>query len=177
LAVGQLAGRQGLVNSVLKAGREVEEYFVDLYSFASPVPLSIVRLTADMIFQTRIEVISDFMETFDRHDKREALAHFIGVETLVINGVQDMLTPPEHSEEIVRLIPGAEHVLVNDAGHIIMLEHGDVVSEQLLSLIGRAERAAAIHLDPRDKPRVRRTITDLAKRRRLKALTGRRSAS
>ena len=172
-AVGQLAGRQGLVNSVLKAGREVEEYFVDIYSFASPVPLSIVRLTADMIFKTRIEVISDFMETFDKHDKREALAQFIGVETLVINGMQDMMTPPEHSEEIVQLIPGAEHVLVKDAGHIIMLEHGDVVSEQLLALIGRAERAAAIHLDPRGKPRVRRTITDLAKKRRLKTLAGR----
>jgi len=176
-AVGQLAGRQGLVNSVLKAGREVEEYFVDIYSFASPVPLSIVRLTADMIFKTRIEVISDFMETFDKHDKREALEHFIGVETLVINGVKDLLTPPEHSQEIVRLIPGAEHVLVDDAGHIIMLEHGDVVSEQLLALIGRAERAAAAHLDLSDKPRVRRTITDLAKRRRLKALQGRRSVS
>ena len=172
-AVGQLAGRQGLVNSVLKVGREVEEYFVDIYSFASPVPLSIVRLTADMIFKTRIEVISDFMETFDKHDKREALAQFIGVETLVINGMQDMMTPPEHSEEIVQLIPGAEHVLVKDAGHIIMLEHGDVVSEQLLALIGRAERAAAIHLDPRGKPRVRRTITDLAKKRRLKTLAGR----
>jgi pimeloyl-ACP methyl ester carboxylesterase len=170
IAVGQLAGRQGLVNSVLKAGREVEEYFVDLYSFASPVPLSIVQLTADMIFKTRIEVISDFMETFDKHDKREALERFIGVETLVLNGVQDMLTPPEHSEEIVNLIPGAEHVLVNDAGHIIMLEHGDVVSEQLLALVGRAERAAATHFDQRDKPRVRRTITDLAKRRRVKAL-------
>lgn len=178
VAVGQLAGRQGLVNSVLKAGREVEEYFVDLYSFASPVPLSIVRLTADMIFQTRIEVISDFMETFDKHDKRAALEQFIGVETLVLNGVQDMLTPPEHSEEIIKLIPGAEHVLVNDAGHIIMLEHGDVVSEQLLALTLRAERAAAIHLDQREKPRVRRTITDLAKRRRIKALQGiRRSAS
>jgi pimeloyl-ACP methyl ester carboxylesterase len=176
-AVGQLAGRQGLVNSVLKAGREVEEYFVDIYSFASPVPLSIVRLTADMIFNTRIEVISDFMETFDKHDKREALEHFVGVETLVINGVKDLLTPPEHSEEIVRLIPGAEHVLVDDAGHIIMLEHGDVVSEQLLALIGRAERAAAAHLDLRDKPRVRLRITDLAKRRRLKALHGRRSVS
>ena len=177
VAVGQLAGRQGLVNSVLKAGREVEEYFVDIYSFASPVPLSIVRLTADMIFKTRIEVISAFLETFDKHDKREALEHFIGVETLVINGVKDLLTPPEHSEEIVRLIPGAEHVLVDDAGHIIMLEHGDVVSEQLLALIGRAERAAAVHLDLRDKPRVRRTITDLAKRRRLKALRGSRSVS
>jgi pimeloyl-ACP methyl ester carboxylesterase len=174
-AVGQLAGRQGLVNSVLKAGREVEEYFVDLYSFASPVPLSIVRLTADMIFRTRMEVISDFMETFDKHDKREALEQFIGVETLVLNGVQDLLTPPQHSEEIVKLIPGAEHVLVNDAGHIIMLEHADVVSEQLLALIVRAQRAAAAHIDQRQKPRVRRTITDLAKRRRVEtALQGRR---
>ena len=176
-AVGRLAGRQGLVNSVLKAGREVEEYFVDLYSFASPVPLSIVQLTADMIFKTRIEVISDFMETFETHDKREALEQFVGVETLVLNGIQDMLTPPEHSEEIVKLIPGAEHILVKDAGHIIMLEHGDVVSEQLLALIGRAESAAAAHLDQRDKPRIRRTITDLAKRRRVKALQGRRDAS
>jgi pimeloyl-ACP methyl ester carboxylesterase len=173
-AVGQLAGRQGLVNSVLKAGREVEEYFVDLYSFASPVPLSIVRLTADMIFRTRMEVISDFMETFDKHDKREALEQFIGVETLVLNGVQDLLTPPQHSEEIVKLIPGAEHVLVNDAGHIIMLEHADVVSEQLLALIVRAQRAAAAHIDQRRKPRVRRTITDLTNRRRVeKALHGR----
>lgn len=172
-AVGQLAGRQNLVNSVLKAGREVEEYFVDLYSFASPVPLSIVQLTADMIFKTRIEVISAFMETFEKHDKREALAQFVGVETLVLNGVQDMLTPPEHSQEILKVIPGAEHVLVNQAGHIIMLEHAEVVSDQLLALIGRAERDAGATLDQGAKPRVRRTITDLAKRRRLKALQGR----
>lgn len=177
IAVGQLSGRQGLVNSVLKAGREVEEYFVDLYSFASPVPLSIVRLTSEMIFATRIEVMSHFMETFEQHDKREALEHFIGVETLVINGVQDLLTPPEHSEEIVKLIPGAEHVLVNDAGHVIMLEHGEVVSDQLLALVQRAERAAAAHQDRRMKPRVRRTITDLAKRRRVRALEVRRPSA
>jgi pimeloyl-ACP methyl ester carboxylesterase len=173
-AVGQLAGRQGLVNAALRAGRDVEEFLVDRYSFASPVPLSIVRLTADMIFGTRIEVISEYMETFDKHDKREALEHFIGVETVVINGVQDLLTPPQHSEEIVRLIPGAEHVLVNDAGHIIMLEHGDVVSEQLLAMIARAQRAAAAHIDPRDKPRVRRLVTDLAKRRRVERAKARR---
>lgn len=171
VAVGQLAGRQGLVNSALRAGHDVEEFLVDRYSFASPVPLSIVRLTADMIFGTRIEVISEFMETFDRHDKREALKAFIGVETLVLNGVDDLLTPPQHSEEIVRLIPGAEHVLINDAGHIVMLEHGDVVNEQLLSLIERAERASVAHIDQREKPRVRRLITDLAKQRRVEKAT------
>ena len=126
---------------MLKAGRDVEEFFVDRYSFASPVPLSIVRLTADMIFGTRMEVIPQFMVTFDSHDKREALEQFNGVETLVLDGMQDLLTPPAHSEEIVRLIPGAEHVLVNDAGHIIMLEHPDTVSQQLLALVERGLRA------------------------------------
>ena len=105
------------------------------------MPLSIVRLTADMIFGTRMEVMAQFMVTFDSHDKREALEQFNGVETLVLNGKQDLLTPPAHSEEIVRLIPGAEHVIVNDAGHIIMLEHPDTVNQQLLSLVERGLRA------------------------------------
>ena len=170
LAVGQLASRQTLVNSVLRAGKDVEEFFVNRYSFASPVPLSIVRLTADMIFGTRMEVISHFMVTFDSHDKREALEQFIGVETLVLNGMQDLLTPPEHSEEIVRLIPGAEHVLVNDAGHIIMLEHPDTVSEQLLALIERGLRARSNGQVRSGPPRVRRTVTDLTKQRRVAGL-------
>jgi len=134
------------------------------------VPVSIGRLTADMIFGTRMEVISHFMVTFDSHDKREALEQFIGVETLVLNGMQDLLTPPEHSEEIVRLIPGAEHVLVNDAGHIIMLEHPDTVSEQLLALIERGLRARSNGQVRAGQPRVRRTVTDLTKQRRVAGL-------
>ena len=57
--------------------------------------------TADMIVGTRIEVIADFLPTFDSHDEREALAAFVGIEVLVLGGTQDLLTPPEHSEEIV----------------------------------------------------------------------------
>ena len=103
---------------MLRAGKDVEEFFVDRYSFASPVPLSIVRLTADMIFGTRIEVIAHFILDLRQPRQARGAGQFIGVETLVLNGMQDLLTPPEHSEEIVRLVPGAEHVLVNDAGHM-----------------------------------------------------------
>ena len=55
--------------------------------------------------------------------------------------MQDLLTPPEHSEEIVRLVPGAEHVVVNDAGHIIMLEHPEVITGCSSSLVERGLRA------------------------------------
>ncbi len=163
--LSQLAGRQELVDSALRTGQEVEEFFVQRYSFASPVPLGIVRLTADMIFGTRMEVISAYLSTLGRHDKVEALAHFVGVETLVLNGAKDLLTAPKHSAEIVRHLPGAEHVLVNEAGHILMLEHPETVNEQLLSLVQRARRGERRRGQGGTTP-VPRTVTNLQKRRR-----------
>ncbi|WP_226345682.1 alpha/beta fold hydrolase [Agilicoccus flavus] len=140
-ATGLLAPRQRAVDATVRLARDVVDYLVDWGSFASPVPLSVAHLTAEMIFGTRMEVISAFFGRFDAHDKREALEAFDGIETLVLSGVQDRLTPPSHSEEIVRLVPGAEQVLVSDAGHVIMLEHPAVVSEHLLDLVARARRA------------------------------------
>ncbi|WP_040160060.1 alpha/beta fold hydrolase [Mobilicoccus massiliensis] len=156
-----LAPRQNLVDRGLRQARDVVDFFVDFGSFGSPVPLSIAQLTTDMIFGTRMEVISAFFPLFDQHDKREALAAFDGVETLVISGTADRLTPPEHSEEIVRLIPGAEHVLVEDAGHVIMLEHPEILDEYLLELVARSCRAG----DGRRPVRVRRQVKDVAGRR------------
>jgi pimeloyl-ACP methyl ester carboxylesterase len=163
----RLSSRPGLVRSALRAGRDIEEFLVERWSFASPVPPAAVRLTSDMIFGTPLDVMADFLTTFDRHDKRDALVHFHGVEVLVLNGVRDVLTPPDHSEEIVRLVPGAEHVVIEEAGHIIMLEHPEVLNEQFSALIERGMRAAADGVPVARKPRVRRTVTDLAKRRRV----------
>jgi pimeloyl-ACP methyl ester carboxylesterase len=154
-------------------GRDVEDLIVDHYSFASPVSQTTIRYTADMIMGTPLSVMADFLPSIDVHDKRAALEQFHGVEVLVLNGMQDLLTPPDHSEAIVRLVPGAEHVVVEDAGHIIMLEHPEVVNEQLLELVERGMRAVGDQVVER-KPRVRRTVTDLTKQRRVGA-TRRRS--
>jgi pimeloyl-ACP methyl ester carboxylesterase len=162
-----LGTRQKLVNTARRLGRDVEDLIVEHYSFASPVPVQTVRYTGDMIMGTPLSVMAEFLPSINVHDKRAALSHFHGVETLVLNGMQDLLTPPDHSEAIVRLVPGAEHVIVEDAGHIIMLEHAEVVNEQLLELVERGMRAAAEELAVDSKPRIRRTVTDLAKRRRV----------
>jgi pimeloyl-ACP methyl ester carboxylesterase len=165
--LARLGARQQLVNTARRLGRDVEDLVVDHYSFASPVSQVTIRYTADMIMGTPLQVMADFLPSIDVHDKRQALAQFHGIETLVINGMQDLLTPPDHSEAIVRLVPGAEHLVVEEAGHIIMLEHPEVVNEQLLALIERGMRAAADGVRVERKPRVRRTVTDLAKRRRV----------
>ena len=164
----QLSKRPALLGSLLKANRDVEEFLVERYSFASPVPRSVVRLTAKMLLGTDLAVMSDFVPTFDTYDKIAALAHFAHVETLVFNGVADILTPPAHSELIVKGIPGSEHVLIRDAGHVIMLEHPDLLNDHLLGLFERAEAGRAKHLDPGDKPHVTLVVTPVGKARRVR---------
>ena len=171
-AASTLSSRQGLVDGGVKVGRDIIDFFVDWGSFGSPVPLSIAQLTTDMIVGTRMDTISAFMPRFSTHDKREALAAYRRVETLVLNGEMDRLTPPSHSDEIIRLVPGAEHVVVAQAGHIIMLEHPDLVNEQLVSLIERARRNADPALDPLDvliAPRVTTGAAEVAALREVAA--------
>lgn len=93
-----------------------------------------------MIAATRIEVIGDFLPAFNQHDKHESLETMSGIETLVLVGDDDLMIPVEHSAEIVRRLPHAEHVVVRDAGHNVMLEHPEVVTPHLIALIDRARR-------------------------------------
>lgn len=164
---GLFESRPELLRGLLKANRELEDFLVDRYSFSSPVPRSVIALTAKMLLGTDLGVMSSFTPAFENYNQVAALAHFDGVETLVFNGEHDVLTPPQHSEAIVRAIPGAEHVIIRDAGHVIMLEHPDLLNEQLAALFERAVRAIDRDVDVEQKPRVRQIVTDLGKRRRM----------
>lgn len=167
---------QEFVDSLLRGGRELREFFVARGSFGSPVSLAVVRLTADMIFGTPLSVMSAFTTTLEAHDKREALATMVDQEVLVFNGDHDTLTSAIHSQEIVQAIPGAEHVFVKDAGHIIMLEYPDLLAGELLDLIARAERSRGQQSRAvTGRGGARHTVTDLTKRRRdLRARPGQR---
>ena len=136
-----LARTPRLVDRTRRLASDFEQAVVKRYSYASPVSASLVRFSAAMISATPIEVVAEYLPTFDLHDKREALDAFNGIEALVLSGQEDLLTPPEHSTEIVRHLPGAEHVLVADAGHLVMLERPDEVNLHLDTLLVRAARA------------------------------------
>lgn len=166
--LGPLSERPELVLRMRRAGREIEDFLVEQNSFASPVPRSVVRYTADMLLGTPLDVINDYLQTFDGFDKRPALSEFLHTVVLVFNGRQDILTPPAHSELIVEGIPGAEHVVVNDAGHLIMLEHPELLNAHLIQLVDQSARARAEKIDVAQQPHVRRVVTDVAKERRMR---------
>jgi pimeloyl-ACP methyl ester carboxylesterase len=164
---GVFEHRPELLKGILSANSDLAEFLVERYSFASPVPRSVLKLAAKMLLSTNLTVMSSFTPAFDSYDQTAGLVAYDGCETLVFNGEQDILTPPEHSEAIVRALPGAQHVIVRDAGHIIMLEHPDLLNQQLDAMIERAARRYDEHIAAEDVPRVRRVVTDVDKKRRI----------
>jgi pimeloyl-ACP methyl ester carboxylesterase len=167
VAARVIARSPGLAAQGRRVSSDLETILVRRYSFASDVGPALVRFSTAMIAATRVEVISDFLPTFAGHDKREALAAMQDVETLVLVGDQDLLIPAAHSEEIARLLPAADHVLVRHGGHLVLLEHPGIVAEHVLHLADRA--AEAVRRDGAGTTRRswgRRTVTPVGARRR-----------
>jgi pimeloyl-ACP methyl ester carboxylesterase len=164
----------GIVERGRRIGSDFEALLVRRYSYASPVPASLVRFTADMIATTRLDVISEFMPTFSTHDKLAALDTLENREVLVMVGDGDLLTPIAHSEEIVHRLPGAEHVVVKDAGHLLMLEHPRIVTMHVIDLVQRSlETQGASWREQRRASATRRTVTPVRRRGRRRDPSGR----
>ncbi|MEU4088409.1 alpha/beta fold hydrolase [Streptomyces aureus] len=135
-ALGQQAA---LVERGRRATADLFAGVIKRYSFASrDVDPAVVRFAERMIEGTPIDVVAEFYPAFTEHDKTAALARFAELPVLVLAGVKDLVTPSEHSEAIADLLPDAELVLVPDAGHLVMLEHPEVVTDRLADLLVRA---------------------------------------
>ncbi|MEU3545932.1 alpha/beta hydrolase [Streptomyces longwoodensis] len=134
-ALGQQAE---LVERGRRATADLFAGVVKRYSFASrDVDPAVARFAERMIEGTPIDVVAEFYPAFTDHDKTEALARFTDLPVLVLAGIGDLVTPSEHSEAIADLLPEAELVLVPDAGHLVMLEHPEVVTDRLADLLTR----------------------------------------
>ncbi|MEI7780012.1 MAG: alpha/beta hydrolase [Actinomycetes bacterium] len=110
------------------------------YSFGSNVPDEVTEFVARMIMSTPLDVIAELLPALDLHDTEAALATLHKVETLVMVGESDRLTPPSHSELIVRSVPGAEFDVIPDTGHLIMLERYVEVDRRITDLAARVRR-------------------------------------
>jgi 3-oxoadipate enol-lactonase len=57
--------------------------------------------------------------------------------TLVLHGELDALVPPENGRRLAERIPGAEHVTVPDANHLLMTDQPEQVQKVLLDWLDR----------------------------------------
>ena len=99
---------------------------------------SLVQFVERMTAATPVDVIAEFYDTFTTHDKLAALEVLRDVETLVLVGSKDLITPLDHSEAMADAVPSATFVVVEGAGHMVQLERAALVTLQLRRLVARA---------------------------------------
>ncbi len=143
-ALTALNRRPAVVHRGRRLGADMEFVLTKRLSFATNVPPSLVRFVSAMHERTPLDVLADLFPAFDSHDKLDALGVLDDIETLVMGGEQDAVTPADHTREIAGRLPKATLVILPEAGHMLMLEHHDVVTDQLRALVERAMRAATL---------------------------------
>jgi pimeloyl-ACP methyl ester carboxylesterase len=68
----------------------------------------------------------DIMETLNKID----------LPTLVVSGTADKLTPPKYGEYLCEHIPGANHSIIIDAGHMMALEKPEELTKIIADFLG-----------------------------------------
>ncbi len=103
---------------------------------AKPSP-SLVTFVEQMNSKTSVETLTKYLHTLYTHNRFPALSALRGVPVLVLVGTEDYLTPVTHSEEILRHLPEATLVKIDNSGHVVMLEKADEVNAALLPFLGK----------------------------------------
>ncbi|MFB8212619.1 MULTISPECIES: alpha/beta fold hydrolase [unclassified Streptomyces] len=134
-----LGSQAELVERGRRATADLFAGLIKRYSFGSrDVDPAVARFAERLIESTPIDVVAEFYPAFAEHDKSAALPLFRDLPVLILAGDKDLVTPSSHSEAIADLLPDAELVIVPDAGHLVMLEHPETVTDRLADLLVRA---------------------------------------
>jgi pimeloyl-ACP methyl ester carboxylesterase len=97
-----------------------------------------------VIRATPIDVVAGFFVALREHDKRGALPALGQVPTVVLAGAEDRLIPCRLAEDLADAIPAARLLIVPGAGHALILERPDIVTEEISDLAALAlDRARA----------------------------------
>ncbi|WP_381794903.1 alpha/beta fold hydrolase [Streptomyces niveus] len=133
-----LGSQTELVERGRRATADLFAGLIKRYSFSSKdVDPAVARFAERLIEGTPIDVVAEFYPAFTEHDKSAALPVFTEIPVLVLAGDRDLVTPSSHSEAIADLLPDSELVIVPDAGHLVMLEHPEAVTDRLADLLVR----------------------------------------
>jgi pimeloyl-ACP methyl ester carboxylesterase len=108
------------------------------YGFGTNRPSpALVSYVEKMNSRTSVDTVARYLRTLYTHARYPALAALARTPTLVIVGDKDMITPVTHSETILKHLPDAEFVKVPDSGHVVMLEHSELVDDALFAFFDK----------------------------------------
>ena len=139
--VAAMLGSYGAANSRAAVTRPVVRHLALGFVMRHPT-----RLRADLCWeQVHAAGTPGFRDALDAlldYDFRDSLPD-ISCPTLIIWGREDMLVPVEDADEFERLIPNSRKILMNDTGHVPMLERPVAFNDCLIEFLA----------EPREAPR------------------------
>lgn len=100
---------------------------VNDYSFSPNAPKDLLRLSNDNMSKgTPQTLLGDFLacDAFDEIARINA----VRLPTLILCGTLDVMTPPKFSKLLAEQIPGARLHMIQEAGHMVMLEQPEIVA-------------------------------------------------
>jgi pimeloyl-ACP methyl ester carboxylesterase len=116
---------------------------------------SVVAFSEDMIHDTPIATLVEFLHALEVHDESAGLPVLARIPTMIACGDHDVLTPVKHSEEMAAVLSDTELVIVPGAGHLVQLEAPDVINDALVRLVERATPSKLVAFARRLKDRAR----------------------
>lgn len=99
-------------------------------SFAASTPARLRELAMERMAELRPSVLHGDLMACDAFD-RTADLRTIDCPTMIVCGINDLMTPPKYSQYLHEHIAGSLLYIVKDAGHMVMLEQPDRVAEHL----------------------------------------------
>ena len=139
--VAAVLGSYGAANSRLAVTRPVVRHLALGFVMRHPT-----RLRADLCWeQVHAAGTPGFRDALDAlldYDFRDRLPD-IACPTLIVWGTKDMLVPVSDADEFERLIPNSRKILMDDTGHVPMLERPVKFNDCLMEFLA----------EPREAPR------------------------
>jgi pimeloyl-ACP methyl ester carboxylesterase len=122
----------------LGADRDIGLWITRRLSFGrADVDPAVARFAGEILNSTPLDVFGEFFAEFTRYEQEVALPVLRAVQTLIVAGGKDVLTPVAHSRRMAAAVPEAELTVVPDAGHLVMLERPEEINAALRRLLER----------------------------------------
>ena len=109
---------------------------INEWAFSPQADPRLVELAAKRMAEIRPSVLHSDFTACDAFDSRESIDK-IQAPCLAICGEKDQLTPPRYSQYLADHIPNAEVQVIPEAGHMVMLEKPEEVTEALTAFISK----------------------------------------
>jgi pimeloyl-ACP methyl ester carboxylesterase len=105
-------------------------------SFSSQVEPRLKELAAQRMSETRPSILYGDLVACDAYNITDQLSK-VSVPAYIICGAQDKMVPSSSSEFLRDHIPGAQMEIVQNAGHMLMLEHPDLIADRIGAFFNR----------------------------------------